>query len=751
MKLELPSRLRHVLYCHVLSTTILFSVSLPKSYANSPVAGKVPAATAEISSKPVSDTAKVMKSFSPVTVVATRAPQTVQNVPLAVTVVPQEQYKNNRGYGLDEALTLVPGALVQSRSGNQDVRVMIRGFGARGAGERSNAGTTRGLRFLLDGLPLTEPDGRTALDLIDLASTTNIEVIRSNTSALWGNASGGVISLSTVPVVSGSYADVQNSIGSFGYSKQNISAASSFGQSTMYCSMSNTNYDGWRVHSGSSTFQALVGLHTKLAPGTTLGISALAASNIFRIPGPLTQKQYELDAQMAQSDTTVYSPTYTQRDERRFNRVGRIGMSIDHALAEEHSLHCALYAEPKYLQRSERNTFRDFNRYHVGGNAIYHYDADWSSSLSSKLQVGVDEQYQDGAILFYNLDPVTKGRGTTLRDNKREGAQNLGFFVQEQLSIADKWTLLVGGRYDNITYYSYSFINPKLNDERSFTQFSPKLGLNYALSPAMSVYINFSKGVEVPAGNETDPPSALGEDTLRTINSLLQPIKSTTFELGYRHRYHMGEDLFQNLNYSISLYSVTTENDLVPYRGGRFYMPAAKTTRKGVEIGAELQLSNGLSLMASASISDNMLDAYKFDSLYVNSTLSGHTLDLSGNPMPGVPGMFATARLQYIPAFLRQLTAQFELRHVGQYSVNDVNTMQAAAYTIFDASLSYDQPLFSSVSLRALTRMNNLSDARYISSVWINPDLAAGDKSPVYIEPGLARNFVFSVGLHYAW
>ncbi|MFM8438074.1 MAG: TonB-dependent receptor plug domain-containing protein, partial [Candidatus Kapaibacterium sp.] len=132
-----------------------------------------------------------------VTVVAMREETDRARVPAAVSIVRESDYASTRRYGLDEALSAVPGALVQSRSGNQDVRVTIRGFGARGAGERSNAATTRGIRFLLNGLPLTEPDGRTSLDLVDMAAIGSMEVMRSNTTALWGNAAGGVINMST--------------------------------------------------------------------------------------------------------------------------------------------------------------------------------------------------------------------------------------------------------------------------------------------------------------------------------------------------------------------------------------------------------------------------------------------------------------------------------------------------------------------------------------------------------------------------
>src|SRR6185295_10205534 len=71
-----------------------------------------------------------------------RQPKNFFDTPLAVTAVqPSDRYGAN-GYGLDDALNLVPGVLAQSRYGNQDIRLVIRGFGARGAGDRSNAGTS---------------------------------------------------------------------------------------------------------------------------------------------------------------------------------------------------------------------------------------------------------------------------------------------------------------------------------------------------------------------------------------------------------------------------------------------------------------------------------------------------------------------------------------------------------------------------------------------------------------------------------
>src|SRR5262245_6796684 len=103
-------------------------------------------------------------SLPSVTVTANRAVAPILTTPLAITKITAPALRSTNGYGLEDALALVPGVIAQSRYGTSDIRLMIRGFGARGAGDRSNSGTTRGVRILLDGFPETEPDGRTAFD-----------------------------------------------------------------------------------------------------------------------------------------------------------------------------------------------------------------------------------------------------------------------------------------------------------------------------------------------------------------------------------------------------------------------------------------------------------------------------------------------------------------------------------------------------------------------------------------------------------
>ena len=69
-----------------------------------------------------------------IVVEATRLSRTLLSVPTAMTVVSKDEIQLGRQQlGLDEVLTRVPGLFMQNRYNfSRDLRISIRGFGARG-------------------------------------------------------------------------------------------------------------------------------------------------------------------------------------------------------------------------------------------------------------------------------------------------------------------------------------------------------------------------------------------------------------------------------------------------------------------------------------------------------------------------------------------------------------------------------------------------------------------------------------------
>src|SRR5688572_15697419 len=674
-----------------------------------------------------------------VTVKAARASQSTFAVPLAITVVGRERLENRRGYSLDEALQDVPGVVAQSRAGGSDIRLSIRGFGARGAGDRSNSGTSRGVRVLLDGIPETEPDGRTSFDLIDLAAAERLEVVRSNASALWGNAGGGVVSISTVPSFEKFFADLQQIGGSFGLRRSVVRAGTRLGSGSLAATFTNTSHDGWRDNSDSRRFLLNTALTSQLGDRTGVGVFVSAANDLFHIPGPLTMAE-------ALATPRIANATYASRDERRFNRLGRIGMTLEHSFSDTSSLSGMFFVNPKVLQRSERNTFRDFNRYRLGGNVVYRGSVAVSPRLRSTTLLGVDEAYQNGTILFYSLTPEGK-RGTELRDNKGEGALNSGIFAQEELLFNERLGVDLGARYDVIRYDYRDFIDPSLDAVKSFSRVTPKIGVNYRPSSVHSFYASVGGGIEAPAGNETDPASTFGQDTVTAINPLLDAIRSTTYELGTKHALVLQALSDATLAYDLAGYWTEVTNDIVPYRGGRFFFTAGKVRRRGVEAGTSLVFPAGLELRGNASYSRNRYIEYTVDSVHYGKP--GAIADYSGNTVAGVQGTSYFASVAHPLGPVIHVREELSLRGVGEYFAEYANDVRVPDYHTVGLTIATSRliPLSRQIGLRTFVAVENLTDRRYIGSAFVNPDVVNG--VPVAFEPGSPRAFVVSVSLGY--
>jgi iron complex outermembrane receptor protein len=479
------------------------------------------------------------------------------------------------------------------------------------------------------------------------------------------------------------------------------------------------------------------GVVGRVGDDTKVGVYFTGTNNLIHVPGPLTQAQVDADPRQANA-------TYLARDERRYNRSGRLGVTLDHNLNATTSLSSMVYVNPKYLQRSERNTYRDFTRYHFGGNLIARKEVN-TAKTRSKFMAGVDEAYQDGAILFYNLS-ATNGRGPTLSDNKGEGAQNFGVFAQDELAISNKLVLLLGARYDRLSYNYRSFLAapPVRSDSKDFSRTSPKLGISWLLNTSHTIYANYGGGIEIPAGNETDPTPGASPALL---NPLLDPILSTTYEVGFKGAPSTIGTSPVNVNYDVALYNIDIKNEIVPYNGGRYYLTAAKARRQGAEIGLGASVPAGVFANAALTFSKNRYLNYVVDSAVIfptDATKKGKIADYSDNSVVGVPNTVANFEIgTSIPGF-RALRIKGGVEHFGEYFADDANAVRVPAYTLLNLTAEMRNPIVSTNGwgVRGFVSVRNIGDKKFIGSAFLNPDLVGG--APAAFEPGMPRSVTVS-------
>ena len=125
-----------------------------------------------------------------IVVTATKREQTLQDVPVAVSVTTAATLERAQIRDIKDLTTVVPSLRVTERQNSTNTNFLIRGFG-NGA---NNAGIEPSVGVFVDGVYRS----RSAAQIGDFPDVQRIEVLRGPQSTLFGkNASAGVISIVT--------------------------------------------------------------------------------------------------------------------------------------------------------------------------------------------------------------------------------------------------------------------------------------------------------------------------------------------------------------------------------------------------------------------------------------------------------------------------------------------------------------------------------------------------------------------------
>lgn len=627
------------------------------------------AAVVEISLEPI------VAVLEPIVTSATRDPRSLGDVPRAVSVADSSAIRRHRTVGLHETLRTLPGVQAASRYGTDDVNIGIRGSAARARQ------AVRGIAVLLDGVPLTEPDGAARLDLVELAAARQVEVVRGPASALYGGSPGGVVNVVSRTGRDSPGVTVLARAGSFGFRKYDGRAGGLFadGRGSGIIAASYFSADGYRAHSEADILRGHVALDYLPAPATRVSFQATGSRLDSSLPGSLSQPEFDADPGAAAPPAAALG---FGRGDNRYRVGARLETAVGAAVAETYVFYGGRTLDfpiPSVIVDADFQRVQGGGRLRAGRNA----------RIPLGIAVGFDYDRVFGSDRRWVNDA---GRPGALHDDGRDAATGLGAYAQVEWQIDVPLIVNLGIRYDRVAYRFESDTPGGIPlQETAFEQASPRLAAAWRLDGLTTLNASVGRGFEVPAFGEL---SLSPGDPIRSV----RPKSLWNYEVGARRL------LGDRYLLESAAFFADVRGEFVPTTVGGVSVPenASRSRNLGLELGARAFPVPWLDLGVSYAFLD--LRLRDFTTFVLDSTGTSAEMDFSGKRIPGVPMHRVTGEAQVRP--LARLSLGVQLEWQGAVHVETDNADRGTWYYRPRPDGPVEQVPFRAVPARALVHVN---------------------------------------------
>ncbi|MDA9817534.1 TonB-dependent receptor [Flavobacteriaceae bacterium] len=635
-----------------------------------------------------------------VIVKSTKINANTKQIPLSVSIKNFIDEKNYNSQSSFSDFTRNTPGLFTSSSNNfsQDLRISIRGFGAR------SAFGIRGIKLIVDGIPETTPDGQSQLDNLPLGLVSSVEILRGPNANLYGNSSGGVISINTLTDSSEKYYRNSGIFGAYQYQSLQKTRILDWNSSSLIIHYDKRRSNGYRDQSGyKSNILNLKYINDLDNKNKIVWQINYTDSPYAYDAGGLKLSEVENDRRQARKNNIDYD-TYEKVKHLK------TGVSWNHKRNENSFFDSYFFYQKRDFFTKLPFNFggvisldRDYYGFGTKYTKIYALD-----NRNRTLVLGLDYLNQSDDRKRYKNDLGVKGEITF---DQIERFKSTGLYILSQTSYDTGFLLRYGIRYDvNIirTDSSSSIMLDKLN---------PSIGLSYNVNSNDNIFFSFGTSFETPTLNElSNNPSGGG------LNEDLKSSSSLNYEIGWRKA-------VSNLTLEAIAYVISSENEILPYEleqfpGKNFYQNVGSTSRYGLELNSQLSFKGGR-INLSYTLSKN-----KFEDFIIDNN------NLADNLIPGIPSQMLDLDLIFKLSRGRSLIISNRL--IGDRYADNANETLISSYNLLN--IKYSKDIFNS---EIFLGVNNAFNQEYFDNIRIN---AFGKR---YYEPAPKRNFYFGINFSF--
>ncbi|KPA92231.1 TonB-dependent receptor [Pseudomonas asplenii] len=670
-----------------------------------------------------------------VTVTATRREESLQKVPVAVSVVDGEQLERDSRNGVSSIVQQVPTLNFRTGASNKDTSLFVRGVGTIS----TSPGVEPTVATVIDGVVYSRP-GQATLDLLDL---DRIEVLRGPQGTLFGkNASAGVLNMVTKAPTAETHGYIDQSYFSGNESRTRFGIGGSLVPDTLKGSLTTLfgSYDGNVDNKANG--QEVNGYNHKGVRGkleftpnedVTLTLAADYMQSHDDAPNGVVSKS------LSPAFTNALNPVRPSSDNRDINTDTRSYVDdINKGLSAQLDWSLGDYTLTSITAWRGWNNHQYQDGDRLGSvTAAFPGTADrgaldfnqYSQEIRLASPKGQFLEYVGGLFYLHGKDEETYQRTLTTTTSVNRGvadysttSDSYAVFGESTLNFTPTFRGIAGLRYthDDLSYdhrrvstsaTTVSGIQPATSSHGSVDEdgWSGRLGVQYDLSDSVTSYVTYSRGYKGPAYN------VFFNMQPRDTNAL-KPETSNTWEAGIKAT-SWNNRLTTNLAVFHSDYDNYQANffDTVAGQVVTRLINAGSVSTEGVEADYALQATSNLKLSGALAYTKARIDEFSCP------PGAAASCNVNGKPLPFSPDWKSYVRADYTVPLNNgldlELGTDFSWQSEVQYDIaQNVDTRQGA-YGIWNASIAladYNQ------GWRVALLGKNLADKSY------SPLLASG-------------------------
>lgn len=649
--------------------------------------------------------------------------------PGAATVVTDEAWLGGRVFDQGDLLRHSPGVYAIDGSTAHD-GVFMRGSSLSGS-------LGRGVKSLLDGIPMSRLDMGTERQLQDVVSYKSAEVYRgANAFDLGYTSLFGAVNYQMYTghdfAKGGETFRARATFGSNDFRQEVLQTGGVWKDFDFFASVNETHTDGYRDHNRQEALRFSGNLGWRLSDQTENRFTLVTAKSDEELPGNLTKANFLADRNEKAANTGG-------SDLDRNWKMTRISDKIS-AGDDTQRVEGTVWFNKSFLDHQWggiggiiKNEFHE-----LGGAGRYRGETALDGKRRNVLTAGLT-----GGYTFDTLQTHRSTAGGTAKTNQQvldaeSHNSQLEAFIQNDFEFAEKWHLITAlqGAYATRNYRDHSFTalpaipgqpNVTVGDQsyiEEYTLLNPRLGLLWQAAQELALFGNLSRSAEAPSASEITSLAGQG------LPTNLHAQNAWTLEVGARgdwqdrikweataFRSHVKDEL------------LTIANPLAPAQTINQNVDA--TIHQGIELGADVTLLRGI--------------ASEKDRLSVNTVYTYSDFRFDGDArygdrrLPRLPENLVLSELLY--KMPQGFFAGVNLSYVGSKSLtfdhSGGDAYRLGGYTLLGARAGYEQKHWS-----VFGEVRNLTDKLYAAD-GASSTTAGAPGSSGQITPGAGMNFYF--------